>query len=494
MDMDMDWTDLGLSDVEPEDLKGFPTVAGLEEQGPGDDEEWDAHWARMDGDDERADDLDWDAEWARMDADDDELDEVQTLPREIKDRKPTKPDLSDIEYETCSDCGVKGGHENDCPTLAALYNEDLNEEQSEFRLKDIVGADNFAELVSDMNTGGIDYSAAYFTPLYWHFLDEYPDEIPVGSRTGRPEDPEQYVLDNLDRYHSEEIKSYMNTPDMDESNCGVCGETFKWEGSPDEEMCPRCTQEYLGEEDGDVPSRRVSDEELLAKVEGKINDALKAIAMGLKAEKVGESKVLAIQLRRDLKELKAFIESGGDALGLRAKLHLAFVKAEKLADYSYEYDDVLWELNDADNLLYLHLSGRPVAIDEEGTDGKRIDYPESWEEKFHRIAKDQHERELYNICADDEMNALLQGELEEASCPCGKEGCECGPDCDCEPVEEGFSLDSIVESLLDERGQPKDYEMSDDELTAEIEDETSEFERDHIDKEIEDEELGLRFD
>jgi hypothetical protein len=248
------------------------------------------------------------------------------------------------------------------------------------------------------------------------------------------------------------------------------------------------------DDDGDVPSRRVSDEELLAKVESKINDALKAIAMGLKAEKVGESKVLAIQLRRDLKELKAFIESGGDALGLRAKLHLAFVKAEKLADYSYEYDDVLWELNDADNLLYLHLSGRPVAIDEEGTDGKRIDYPESWEEKFHRIAKDQHERELYNICADDEMNALLQGELEEASCPCGKEGCECGPDCDCEPVEEGFSLDSIVESLLDERGQPKDYEMSDDELTAEIEDETSEFERDHIDKEIEDEELGLRFD
>jgi hypothetical protein len=84
--------------------------------------------------------------------------------------------------------------------------------------------------------------------------------------------------------------------------------------------------------------------------------------------------------------------------------------------------------------------------------------------------------------------------IDEASCPCGKEGCECGPDCDCEPVEEGFSLDSIVESLLDERGQPKDYEMSDDELASEIEDETSEFERDHIDKEIEDEELGLRFD
>jgi hypothetical protein len=57
-----------------------------------------------------------------------------------------------------------------------------------------------------------------------------------------------------------------------------------------------------------------------------------------------------------------------------------------------------------------------------------------------------------------------------------------------------IELDEIVESVLDERSAPKDYEMSDDELAAEIEDETSEFERDSIDPEIEDEELGLRFD
>jgi hypothetical protein len=260
MDMDMDWTDLGLSDVEPEDLKGFPkineaftrkhfqmiadTLQKIEdpEIRRAQAEEYAAQFA--------ADNPRFRRDLFMKAAGVEELDEVQTLPREIKDRKPTFPDLSDLEYETCPECGVEGGHENGCAVLGALYNEDLNEEQSEFRLKDIVGADNFAELVSDMNTGGIDYSAAYFTPLYWHFLDEYPDEIPVGSRTGRPEDPEQYVLDNLDRYHSEEIKQYMNTPDMDESNCGVCGETFKWEGSPDEEMCPRCTQEYLGENEG----------------------------------------------------------------------------------------------------------------------------------------------------------------------------------------------------------------------------------------------------
>jgi hypothetical protein len=149
------------------------------------------------------------------------------------------------------------------------------------------------------------------------------------------------------------------------------------------------------------------------------------------------------------------------------------------------------------------------------------------------------------MCPDCEAEYHNLDESEGKCEKCGREGCTCGPDCDCEPVEEdtfahdediptgeyeicdkcfgdgcetcdhglvdvtgqfkipsfgdmmgeGIALDSIVESVLDEyRNQPKDYEMSDEELAAEIEDETSEFERDHIDKEIEDEELGLRFD
>lgn len=98
---------------------------------------------------------------------------------------------------------------------------------------------------------------------------------------------------------------------------------------------------------------------------------------------------------------------------------------------------------------------------------------------------------------DEEMCPRCTKEyLGEESCPCGREDCECGPDCDCEPVEEmqEISLSEIAESILNERGLPKDYEMSDEELAAEIEDQTSEFDRDFIDPEIEDEELGLRFD
>jgi len=49
-----------------------------------DDTDWDAHWAREDGDDERADDLEADAEFARYDAEDD-LDEDPETHRQAKD-------------------------------------------------------------------------------------------------------------------------------------------------------------------------------------------------------------------------------------------------------------------------------------------------------------------------------------------------------------------------------------------------------------------------
>lgn len=49
-----------------------------------------------------------------------------------KDRPSVpKPDLSDIEYETCAECGVNGGHKDDCPKLGAMYKEGLSEGESE---------------------------------------------------------------------------------------------------------------------------------------------------------------------------------------------------------------------------------------------------------------------------------------------------------------------------------------------------------------------------
>ena len=634
--------------VKADQVGGTKTKRGenwFEDAGPGDDEEWDAHWARMDGDDERADDLDWDAEFARMDAGDepqecpvcaavdftkdedvytcntcghwedaDIIDEAthnffdimrtpssrpdDEEPYVPRDRHAERPHTPGYDKQSSSARAAA-----DSRAQAFIFDEgELTEETSEFRLAEIIGKDGLADLINDLNTEGeIEYGSDHFSKLYDFFATEYPDEIPVGHRTGRPDDPVEYVMDNLYNKFEDELRQYTNVfEETDGKVIDYPGEE-SWEekfmrianDQHERELYNKCADDemnkaILGEEDddGDVPSRRVSDEELLQKIESKLYDAIDYVNAGMKAEQGnGDAKFNAITLRRYLKEVVAFIQSGGDPLGLRQKATVAFKQAEELADLSYHFDNVLWEMNDIDNLLYLHLTGRPVAID-------------------------------------------------EAGCPCGEKGCECGPDCECEPVEEdqlneeyyelgqalailaqafgyltasaiigwvigdmgfvsgdddgairpwlrkirqrlnltptdfkvsklidrayqqdpefkelvdkymkpdgsfksnglgaiekyvsakgveeiepfiyklrGFrqnnpveetvtldevSLDGIAESLLNEyRNQPKDYEMSDEELASEIEDETSEFERDHIDKEIEDEELGLRFD
>jgi len=55
--------------AEEEEPRDREWDSGYNYEGPQADTEWDAHWAREDGDDERADDLEADAEFARQDAD-----------------------------------------------------------------------------------------------------------------------------------------------------------------------------------------------------------------------------------------------------------------------------------------------------------------------------------------------------------------------------------------------------------------------------------------
>ena len=125
-------------------------------------------------------------------------------------------------------CMYCDGEDDNCEVCHG-QDEMFEETGSKFRLAEIVGKDGLGELLSDLRTGGIDYLALYFDKLYNHFLDEYPDEIPVGSRTGRPEDPEEYVQDNLERYHQAEIEQYWNTPDMDEDLSEGPGDDTEWD-------------------------------------------------------------------------------------------------------------------------------------------------------------------------------------------------------------------------------------------------------------------------
>jgi rubrerythrin len=458
----------------------FMKACGVEEleEGPGDDAEWDAHWAREDGDDERADDLEADAEWARMD-------DVDESPEFIDDKlRSGEIDADDVDYDW---------EENE-----------LTEETSEFRLAEIIGKDGLAALLADLRSGGIDYSGTYFEPLYFHFLDEYPDEIPVGSRTGRPEDPEEYVLDNLERYHSEEIKSYMNTPDMDENNCGVCGETFKWEGNPDDEMCPRCTQEYLGEDgDSDKGKPYICVHVKKGKHECYADTSYGAAKKA--AEHWGLKSTAGIDAHLAIDE--ASCPCGKDGCECGPDCDCEPVKEGANDNWGVgDYVVPTWE-------LYGDSSGWDVPLEVIGVKGDQVWVQDDYGNKELMFPEDLRKApeapELFpgtmdalnklSVKENPEVKGVNDKYDDKLNCKhCGSYYCTSKFGGECPEIQMDMfgdiELDEIVESVLDERSAPKDYEMSDDELAAEIEDETSEFERDSIDPEIEDEELGLRFD
>ena len=72
-----------------------------------DDTDWDAHWAREDGDEERADDLEWDAEWERMS-------------EGWFDDLGTGEEFARGEKDVCKKCGREGcecGPDCDCEPL-----------------------------------------------------------------------------------------------------------------------------------------------------------------------------------------------------------------------------------------------------------------------------------------------------------------------------------------------------------------------------------------
>ena len=103
-----------------------------------------------------------------------------------------------------------------------------------------------------------------------------------------------------------------------------------------------------------------------------------------------------------------------------------------------------------------------------------------------------------NVCGVCDKEFKWVGNPDDTMCPsCTEEYEQLDEDMGSDyRLAEIIELGGIVESVLQEfEGQPKDYEMSDDEVGAAADVETEkEFEKDRIDPEIEDEELGLRFD
>jgi len=84
-------------------------------------------------------------------------------------------------------------------------------EDSGHSIKDILADNEVADLLKDLDEqGDIVYGSSYFDILYDHFLTTHADEIPVGHRTGRPDDVDGYVLDNLERDYGEELQSMID--------------------------------------------------------------------------------------------------------------------------------------------------------------------------------------------------------------------------------------------------------------------------------------------
>lgn len=124
----------GMVSVNPVESEKPSVEVPFEEAADPDDTDWDAHWAREDGDEERADDLEWDAEFARMDAepecsycdDEEPLDgfpclncgSLQYVDEEWEGNYTGKTKAS-VEKEKrtgkCMQCGVKlPKHTDDC--------------------------------------------------------------------------------------------------------------------------------------------------------------------------------------------------------------------------------------------------------------------------------------------------------------------------------------------------------------------------------------------
>jgi len=107
------------------------------------------------------------------------------------------------------------------------------EEDEGHSIRDILNGAELADLLSDLDKeGDIVYGASYFNKLYDHFLTTHADEIPVGSRTGRPDDVDAYVLDNLSNDYGDEVRSMIDAGLTDRKN-GL-GEDFPAQGHDQE--------------------------------------------------------------------------------------------------------------------------------------------------------------------------------------------------------------------------------------------------------------------
>lgn len=344
-------------------------------------------------------------------------------------------------------CMYCDGEDDDCEVC---HGEDEMFEDEGHSIRDILNGDELTDLLRDLDKeGDIVYGASYFDKLYFHFLDTHADEIPVGSRTGRPDNVDEYVLDNLENDYGVELDAMINKElrgrghlfaegegeQDDDDYCDNCAGGPYGKGIVDaggqERDCPVCNNgpDILGE---DFPAQ--GSEQECAWWAGCNNEATTTEPHPILGDVPICDRCVAMLRKMD----------------------------EGMLDEECENCHT-WDEDDQGVCPECFGQGERDEIDEDVT--------------------------LCSKCGND-MNGKDAGDdkFSRMCGACNRKWAKANDELD-EGMEE-INLGSIVESILEEfPGQPKDYEMSDDE--AEI---NNDFEKDSIDPEIEDEELGLRFD
>jgi len=555
-EIDSDWT-----------VKDFPLS-----EGDPDDTDWDAHWAREDGDDERADDLEADAEWARMDS-------------ELNEDTYTGAEAARILIQAFGwliASGIIG-------TWIGNYLGNLATGDSGGYVPRGVNL-ALKKIRQRLNLTPKDFQAAKLIqrvyeqdPEFKALIDKYmkPDGSFKSAGYGKIIDYVRSKGASEDVYHfMEKLRGFRQNNPLDESEmynkcsddemndailsntCGVCGEKFKWEGNPDDEMCPRCTGEYIGEEKapecdkcyglGRKPSGGADCEACggtgnCPKVEEDLDpDGMGhyevVVRRGVGTDDFYEDVVSGPlpfpEANKEALEHVKMIKNESESGAKVKKSHMLDQVGWSIRPNSYSLDDkyvggfvFIRQADDADVEAWHGIGidedeGDDLGIGMQPADLKRVgqtyviwrsDYPVEYKHKIDPAYA--HNERMTNHDSRKEALAQIKAEIQayiathdEPSVthergstvwqgktpydPAYERGAfdqkwrlkEV-------PVEkwvESINLDSIVESVLQEfEGQPKDYEMSDDELETEVEDKN---EVDTIDPEIEDEELGLRFD
>lgn len=360
--------------------------------------------------------------------------------------------IDDYESKTADNnpCMYCDGGDESCEVC---HGKDEMFEDPGHSIVDIVGEEGFAQLLRDLDVDGdLNTKQEYWQRLY----DHYGEDMPYGVRTGDEGTDDQYIGDKVSDDYGDEIEA------------AISQQLSKDRGYGGWEVKEPVTETVGGQVKYKYVYNGANGNKTYIGVSYTEGDAIPKIALW------GEDR-----MRHAIANIM-FMRNGSKQFLtdlFKEEVMNAFFDSVTDEPYVANSDEVLDAIRDATRL------GTDIVEveDEVVREGKKPEY---------EITDDDVEKDRDIFGADDD-------DFDD----------EDSDDLDY-MMNENFNLDAIVESILQESpSQPKDYYDPEDDLGPAARGKSdllkaagatdmpmSDFENDYIDSEIEDEELGLRFD